>query len=41
LIAQIVTGLFLAIHYCPNIDTTFSRVSITNFNIKLVIHNDK
>ena len=25
-VAQIVTGLFLAIHYCPNIDTAFSRV---------------
>ena len=24
--AQIVTGLFLAIHYCPNIDTAFRRV---------------
>jgi ubiquinol-cytochrome c reductase cytochrome b subunit len=26
LVAQIVTGLFLAIHYCPNIDTIFSRL---------------
>jgi len=24
LVAQIVTGLFLAIHYCPNIDTAFN-----------------
>nr|YP_009350193.1 cytochrome b [Agnathotermes crassinasus]AQP26536.1 cytochrome b [Agnathotermes crassinasus] len=27
LVAQIVTGLFLAMHYCPNIDTAFSSVS--------------
>nr|YP_009350128.1 cytochrome b [Nasutitermes diabolus]AQP26393.1 cytochrome b [Nasutitermes diabolus] len=27
LMAQIVTGLFLAMHYCPNIDTAFSSVS--------------
>jgi ubiquinol-cytochrome c reductase cytochrome b subunit len=26
LIIQIITGVFLAIHYCPNIDTAFSRV---------------
>jgi ubiquinol-cytochrome c reductase cytochrome b subunit len=26
LVAQIATGLFLAIHYCPNIDIAFSRV---------------
>jgi len=26
LVAQIVTGLFLAIHYCPNIDAAFRRV---------------
>ena len=26
LVIQIVTGLFLAIHYCPNIDTAFDRV---------------
>jgi len=26
LLTQIVTGLFLAIHYCPNIGTAFSRV---------------
>jgi quinol-cytochrome oxidoreductase complex cytochrome b subunit len=26
LAAQILTGLFLAIHYCPNIDTAFSSV---------------
>jgi hypothetical protein len=26
LVAPIATGLFLAIHYCPNIDTAFSRV---------------
>jgi len=26
LVAQIATGLFLAIHYCPNIDLAFSRV---------------
>nr|WMY24285.1 cytochrome b [Prorhinotermes molinoi] len=27
LIAQILTGLFLAMHYCPNIDLAFSSVS--------------
>nr|URH16919.1 cytochrome b [Nasutitermes leponcei] len=27
LAAQIATGLFLAMHYCPNIDTAFSSVS--------------
>nr|WNH36681.1 cytochrome b [Nasutitermes sp.] len=27
LVAQIVTGLFLAMHYCPNIDMAFSSVS--------------
>jgi ubiquinol-cytochrome c reductase cytochrome b subunit len=27
LVAWIITGLFLAIHYCPNIDAAFSRVS--------------
>lgn len=27
LIIQIITGLFLAIHYCPNIDLAFSRLS--------------
>nr|AQP27613.1 cytochrome b [Nasutitermes sp. COL2012-SAS] len=27
LVAQIVTGLFLAMHYCPNIDAAFSSVS--------------
>nr|WNL54184.1 cytochrome b [Microcerotermes aff. subinteger] len=27
LVAQIVTGLFLAMHYCPNIDTAFNSVS--------------
>nr|YP_009115083.1 cytochrome b [Isognathotermes ugandensis]AIZ68269.1 cytochrome b [Isognathotermes ugandensis] len=27
LVAQIVTGLFLAMHYCPNIDLAFSSVS--------------
>jgi ubiquinol-cytochrome c reductase cytochrome b subunit len=27
LVAQIATGLFLAIHYCPNVDMAFSRVS--------------
>jgi uncharacterized protein YneF (UPF0154 family) len=26
LVAQILTGLFLAMHYCPNIDTAFSRI---------------
>lgn len=26
LVAQIVTGLFLAIHYCPNVETAFRRV---------------
>lgn len=27
LILQIITGLFLAIHYCPNIDLAFNRVA--------------
>jgi ubiquinol-cytochrome c reductase cytochrome b subunit len=27
LIIQIITGLFLAIHYCPNIEIAFSRVA--------------
>lgn len=27
LIIQIITGLFLAIHYCPNIDIAFNRVA--------------
>ena len=27
LVAQIATGLFLAIHYCPNVEIAFSRVS--------------
>jgi hypothetical protein len=27
LVIQIVTGLFLAIHYCPNIEIAFSRVA--------------
>lgn len=27
LIVQILTGLFLAIHYCPNIDIAFNRIS--------------
>jgi hypothetical protein len=27
LVIQIATGLFLAIHYCPNIDIAFNRVS--------------
>ena len=31
LVTQIVTGLFLAIHYCPNTDTAFSRVRHTRW----------
>ncbi|CAH2000342.1 unnamed protein product, partial [Acanthoscelides obtectus] len=35
LIIQIITGLFLAIHYCPNVDIAFNRVAHICRNVSL------
>jgi ubiquinol-cytochrome c reductase cytochrome b subunit len=36
LVIQITTGLFLAIHYCPNIDIAFNRVSHICWDVNYV-----
>lgn len=41
LIIQIIRGLFISLHYCPNINLAFSRIIfiIQNINIGWLIHN--